>query len=316
MDRSIESVRKTLSSSISFDENDIILIVTDNSYFDIGQIFYHALQGRTKETFLICMEDGEISGQEPPHLIAELMKSVDIVLCVTKHSLTHTQARINASQNGTKVVTLPGITKEMLIKGAMTADYNHVAMLTKKITERLSYASIARIEKDGHSLTMDLNGRKGVASTGIFHNKGDCGNLPSGEAYIAPIEDRSHGTMMIDGSMVGMGKLQKPLIVTIENGKLTNIKNDDKNKLEILLENDKNATLGELGIGTNDQAILCGIILEDEKIKGTVHIAFGTNTTFGGNNKADCHLDGVILEPDLYLDDELIIQKGQFLLKE
>ena len=55
-----------------------------------------------------------------------------------------------------------------------------------------------------------------------------------------------------------------------------------------------------------------GIILEDEKLYGTVHIAFGTNASFGGVTKADCHLDGIILNPTLYLDDECIIREGEF----
>ena len=82
----------------------------------------------------------------------------------------------------------------------------------------------------------------------------------------------------------------------------------------MLLKNERNATLGELGIGTNEKAILNGIILEDEKVYGTVHIAFGTNTSFGGTNKADCHMDGIILKPTLYLDDVLVIDKGTFVL--
>ena len=68
----------------------------------------------------------------------------------------------------------------------------------------------------------------------------------------------------------------------------------------------------QLGIGTNEKAVLCGIILEDEKVYGTVHIAFGTNVSFGGTVKADCHMDGIILKPDLYLDDQLIIKAGEF----
>ena len=82
--------------------------------------------------------------------------------------------------------------------------------------------------------------------------------------------------------------------------------------LDILLKNEVNGTLCELGIGTNEAAILNGIILEDEKVYGTVHIAFGTNTSFGGVNKAECHMDGIILKPTLYLDDTLVIKEGVF----
>ena len=46
----------------------------------------------------------------------------------------------------------------------------------------------------------------------------------------------------------------------------------------------------------------------------TVHIAFGTNIGFQGTNKADCHIDGVILNPTLYLDDQLILKDGEFVI--
>ena len=121
--------------------------------------------------------------------------------------------------------------------------------------------------------------------------------------------------MIIDGSMVGIGKLNAPLRVTVKDGKLRSIEGAESERLSILLENDANATLGELGIGTNEAAILSGVILEDEKVYGTVHIAFGTNKSFGGVNKAGCHMDGIILKPTLYLDGEKVIDNGEFLVE-
>ena len=153
-----------------------------------------------------------------------------------------------------------------------------------------------------------------MPSPGVYRKPGQCGNLPSGEAYIAPLEDGADGEMIIDGSMVGIGRLGSPLRVVVKNGKLQEVTGDKSEKLDILLANERNATIGELGIGTNEAAVLNGVILEDEKVYGTVHIAFGTNTSFGGVNKADCHMDGIILEPTLYLDDEMVIDKGRFVV--
>ena len=67
-----------------------------------------------------------------------------------------------------------------------------------------------------------------------------------------------------------------------------------------------------VGIGTNYAARLIGVILEDEKAYHTVHIAFGTNIGFGGVNKAACHMDGIIKNPTLYLDDTLVLKDGEF----
>ena len=237
------------------------------------------------------------------------VKTGEEVLIITddsrKEILTHTNARIEAAKAGTRVATMPGITKEMFSRGAMTADYNEVEKLTAKVTEMLTRASRARIEKDGYVLNINISGRNGVPSPGVYREAGKCGNLPSGEAYIAPLEDGSDGEMIIDGSMVGIGKLESPLHMTISGGKLRSVTGEKSGNLDILLKNEINGTVCELGIGTNEAAILNGIILEDEKVYGTVHIAFGTNTSFGGT---------IILRPTLYLDDTKVIENGVFLI--
>lgn len=207
---------------------------------------------------------------------------------------------------------MPSITEDMFRQGAMTADYDTVMELTNRVTEMLTKASAARIEKGGHVLTLDLAGRPGIPSPGVYREKGQAGNLPSGEAYIAPLENGSNGSMVIDGSMVGIGLLESPLLVQVKDGKLQSIHGADAEKVGFLLNNERNATLCELGIGTNYAARLTGVILEDEKAYQTVHIAFGTNIGFGGTNKADCHIDGIIKNPTLYLDDVLVLKGGAF----
>ena len=291
-----------------------VLIVTDDDCIEIGRTLYDSALSLNCEALLLCMAPREVSGQEPPAPVAQAMAAADVVICPTAKSLTHTNARIQAAKAGARIATMPGITKDMFGQGAMTADYTEVKRLTMQVVELLDKANFARIEKDGHALTLDLTGRSGIPSTGVYLEKGESGNLPSGEAYIAPLENSSNGTMVVDGSMVGIGKLDEPLYVTVDNGKLTSVRGAGSEKLDVLLENERNATLCELGIGTNKEALLCGVILEDEKVWGTVHIAFGTNTSFGGTNKADCHMDGIILKPDLYLDDLLVLKNGEFVI--
>ena len=303
----IEIAQNILRDCLDAKQGEEVLIVTDDSRVDIAQALYEGAGNLGCEAMMMVMKERELNGQEPPKAVAEAMKAADIVICPTAKSLTHTNARIRAAEAGTRVATMPGITEKMFSQGAMTADYGAVERLTARITGMLTACRTARIEKDGCVLTLNLEGRKGVPSPGVYRKPGQCGNLPSGEAYIAPLEDGADGEMIIDGSMVGIGKLASPLHVVEVTG-------DKSENLDILLANERNATIGELGIGTNEAAVLNGVILEDEKVYGTVHIAFGTNTSFGGVNKADCHMDGIILEPTLYLDDEMIIDKGRFVV--
>ena len=314
MNQLVKTAEGVLSSCLAVKKGEEVLIVTDDTRKEIGEALYEAAGNLGCEKLLIVMNERELSGQEPPKAVAAAMKSADVVIAPTAQSLTHTNARIEAARAGTRVATMPGITEEMFSQGAMTADYSKMEELTAVVTEMLSKASVARIEKDGHVLTINIRGRDGVPSPGVYREPGKCGNLPSGEAYIAPLEDGSVGEMIVDGSMVGTGKLDSPLHMVISGGKLRSVTGEKSENLDVLLKNETNGTLCELGIGTNEAAVLNGIILEDEKVYGTVHIAFGTNTSFGGVNKAECHMDGIILRPTLYLDDVKVIEDGVFLV--
>ncbi len=72
--------------------------------------------------------------------------------------------------------------------------------------------------------------------------------------------------------------------------------------------------VAELGIGTNQKAILTGNILEDEKIIGTAHIAFGASAAIGGNVQVPVHLDVVSLRPEVTVDDTPIVLEGRLLV--
>jgi len=310
----VEIGRSVLKTCLNVRAHESVLVVTDDEKRTIGEAFYEAAGSLGAEALLMTMKPRAVSGQEPPAAAAAAMQAADVVICPMVTSITHTDAKLRAVKAGARVATMPGITEDMLSSGAMTADYNTVLELTEKVTRLLSEAGTARLEKDGHVLTLDLSGRSGISSSGVYRARGQGGNLPSGEAYIAPLEDNSNGTMCIDGSMVGIGLLAAPLTVTVKDGRLVSIEGPDAEKLEILLRNERNATLCELGIGTNYAARLTGVILEDEKALHTVHIAFGTNVGFGGVNQADCHMDGVIRNPTLYLDDRIIMDRGEFVI--
>ena len=196
MENLVKIAEGVLTSCLAVKPGEEILVITDDSRKEIGEAIYGAAGNLGCEKILMVMKEREVSGQEPPKAIAEAMKAADVVIAPTAQALTHTNARIDAAKAGTRVATMPGITKEMFSQGAMTADYSKVEELTAKVTEMLTNASKARIEKDGKVLTINLDGRNGVPSPGVYKEPGKCGNLPSGEAYIAPLEDGSDGELI------------------------------------------------------------------------------------------------------------------------
>ncbi|MEE8402974.1 MAG: aminopeptidase, partial [Candidatus Hydrothermarchaeaceae archaeon] len=241
--------------------------------------------------------------------VSEAMKCADVVIIPTSMSLSHTEARRKACEAGARVASMPGITEQMFGRGGLTADYEEVKRISETVADMLTGAEEIRIKtRLGCDFTASLSGRKGEADTGILTNKGAFGNLPAGEGFIAPLEGTSYGTLVFDGSFAGIGVLKRPIRITVEGGKAVEIEGD-RGKLKKMLTCDD---IGEIGIGTNPLAKLIGTVLEDEKVMGTVHVAFGDNHNFGGMIRAPIHLDGIIKSPDLWLDDTKIMETGRF----
>ncbi|MEK3746294.1 aminopeptidase [Brevibacillus sp. FSL K6-0770] len=309
----IETSKGILTNCMALKANESFLVVADEPKRELGEALWEAGKQLGAESVLIVMTEREKSGQEPPVAVAAAMKSADVVVCVTEHSLTHTKARKEAAANGTRLATMPGITADMFLEGAISADYAQVKVLTEKVTELLTAASTVRIEKAGKSLTFSIAGRNGVPSTGMYVNPGESGNLPSGEAYVAPLEGTAEGQILVDGSIAGIGKIDSPLLLTIEKGRITQAEGASAERLLQILGDQDGRLLGEFGIGTNDKARITGVVLEDEKVYGTIHVAFGSNNTFGGTIVAGVHIDLVVKDPDVYLDDTCIMKSGKLL---
>ncbi|GHH99365.1 aminopeptidase [Neobacillus kokaensis] len=307
MQKYIDVAKSVLQQNLYVRKDEQVLIVTDSELLDIAEIFQAAGTELGNETVLMEMATRSKSGEEPPRIVSEAMRSADVVFCITKHSLTHTKARKEAAKGGSRIATMPGLTLDMLEEGAITADYSEVERLTAKYCEILGNGEQVEIRKGNDKLFFTIKGRKAIPSTGVFREKGESGNLPSGESYIAPLEDSANGTITIDGSISGIGVLNEPVTLHVENGKLAAASGEKGKQLLELLGDGEGRTIAEFGIGTNKKARLTGNVLEDEKVFGTVHIAFGSNKSFGGQTEAGVHIDCVIKEPIVFIDGERIV---------
>lgn len=298
--------------------NESVLIVTDEYKKKIGYNLFKNAKQLGHESLFVEMKSRNMHGEEPPKQVAELMKMFDVVLCPTAKSLTHTNARREASALGSRIATFPGITEEIMIRG-LNADYKKIAALTIKLTDILTNTKIVRVTApNGTDITMDISGRSGHASKGLFHAKGESGNLPTGEAYLAPVEGKSNGVFVVDGSMAGIGMIKsKPIRIEVKDGLAVNIFGSAQaKKLNSILEKygEPGRNIAEFGIGTNDKAKLSGLLLEDEKVMGTIHIALGDNKSMGGNVNVPVHLDGVVKKPTVFFDGSMIMKNGKLLV--
>jgi len=305
------SLADVLKTCLDIKENEEVLILCDEKSFKQGLVLEKAARELSREVILAKFKSREISGNEPPFAIAEMIKAANVIIAPTSFSLTHTEATREAGMKGARIASMPGITLDMLKSGALFADYERINRLAVLYSEKLTKGKEITIKSNNAVLTASIEGREGYADGGILREKGRVGNLPAGEAFIAPVEESTNGKIVFDASFGRMGRLNKNLWVEIENGMA---KKTNSEELEEVFNSYENSRfLCEIGIGLNEKARITGNVLEDEKVLGTVHCAFGNNLKFGGKINAMVHLDGVIKKPTLLIDGKEIIKEGKLL---
>jgi leucyl aminopeptidase (aminopeptidase T) len=309
-----QAVRAVVRDCLGVREGEEVLVVCNPATQDLGEALRAEAAGAGADAVMTLISERESHAAEPPGPVAEAMAAADVVLAPTVQSLSHTAARKRASEAGARIATLPGVTEEMLAR-VMSADMAELRRRGAEVAARLDAAEEATITcPNGTDLRLDLRGRNAIPDAGELTERGAFGNLPCGEGFIPPAG--GHGILMIDGSLAGIGLAEEPVQLVVEAGHLTSARGGQGMAfMDLLTEHGEDGTnVAELGIGTNEKAILTGNILEDEKILGTAHVAFGASAAIGGNVQVPVHLDCVVTKPSVELDGEPLVREGELLV--
>jgi leucyl aminopeptidase (aminopeptidase T) len=313
-----EAATRLLVDSLGLSQGESCLVVCDPDREDLGNAVYKAASRITPEAGLNVIQPPGPDGWDSNTLVGleEKVQGYDVILLTTSRSLSHTDARRRAVQNGARLASMPGITEETLLRAARP-DYQEVAHRSQKLRDILSAADTVSVKTSlGTDITFSVSGIKGHADSGLYIRKGTWGNIPAGEASIGPREGTAEGRIVVDWSMSTIGRLIEPLHMDVNKGRAVDIRGRQASVLIERLKPFGSAafTVAEFGLGTNDCAQLCGLTLEDEKVLGTAHLALGNNISFGGMNSVPIHLDGVLTRPTVLLDNEPIIEQGRFII--
>jgi len=304
-----------------------ILIVCDPTTTDIGQALHDAASKRSDRVLLVVMPKGRHHGEEPPAPVVNLMRQQQVVIAPTRYSLTHTRAVRQAIKDGARVATMPGMTNEMFTSGGMSADFALIKKNIGEMTPVLRRKRIVNVKSAaGTNVTFEVNWREWkLDDNGICNRPRMLTNLPAGKIFTLPREGTMNRTIVIDGSWDST-LVDEPVVLQIEDGLVVDVKGGTaaaqirqafgeaakrlRNK-----EQENVWTVAEFGFGMNPQARLIGSVLEDEKRLGTAYFSIGDNTTLGGTAAVGIHVSGVMNSPSIWLDETVLVEEGQFLLK-
>jgi leucyl aminopeptidase (aminopeptidase T) len=305
------AVRTVVRRCLNVQPGENVVVVVDSTLQDVGEALRAEAAGAQADAVLTVMAPRSENGEEPPPPVAEALAASDVFIAPTLKSLSHTQARKRASVGGARGATLPGVTADMLAR-LMDIDFDTMRARSQAVAELLDAADEARITcPRGTDLRLDLSGRRGLVDDGDLTARGAFGNLPCGEGFISPAG--GEGTV-VARSLAGVGLGEARL--TVAGGHLAEATSAEGERLyeRLSAHGEAGTNLAELGVGTNERATLTGNVLEDEKILGTVHVAFGASAGIGGTVAVPIHLDVVVTDASLTVGDTAVLDGGRYLL--
>jgi leucyl aminopeptidase (aminopeptidase T) len=305
------AVRTVIERCLAVKLGENVLVVVDSTLQDVGEALRDEAERAQADAVLAVMEPRGEHGEEPPPTIAEALAACDVFVAPTSRSLSHTRARKRATEGGARGATMPTVTADMLAR-LMAIDFDTMRARSKAVADLLDTADQAHIGcPRGTDLTLDLTGRRGMADDGDLTAPGAFGNLPCGEGFIAPLS--ADGRVVAQSlASIGLGEGR----LTVSGGRLTEATGGAGEQLyeRLTAHGEAGTNLAELGVGTNENATLTGNVLEDEKILGTVHVAFGASAGIGGTVSVPVHLDVVVTDASLTVGDTQVLDAGRYVL--
>lgn len=302
-DKIISALRETLNIK----RKEKVLIVTDTRMWRLAKRFYAAAKRLCSNVDILKIKVTGRHGKEPTAIETAKMLGYDVLILLTYYSLTHTDARRKACKAGARIASMPGFTMRMM--KALTVNYKKMQRHSIKLWKILDAARKKKstfhvTTKSGTDLTFKIL-EKVYRDFGKIR-KGEVDNLPAGEVFFAPKD--AEGILVFDRYEK---EIRKPTILLIAGNRIIGFqKSKGGRTLKKLLNVKGGNVMAEFGIGTNQNAKLIGNTLQDEKVKGTCHIAFGNNVSIGGKNNAKVHIDIILLRPTIRIGNKVVIRNG------
>jgi 2,5-dihydroxypyridine 5,6-dioxygenase len=286
------------------------------------------------------MLGAEVVHMEVPHstdslasrTIVDAWKAADMVIPLTSRiRWLYSDAHNEALDSGTRTLM---VQEPVDILRRLFPD-EAVRRRTEAGAQLLTRAESMRIASEaGTDLSLDKTGRPGIGQHGIADVPGRWDHWPSGLVACAPVEGSVEGIFVLDRGdiILNLGRhVESPVRFTLKEGRVVEIEGGtDARLLKDLFaqaNDDKAYVVSHIGWGTEHRAqwhliatrfFEGGGGMDAESFYGNMQIAFGSNfgRFLGGENKVSFHLDLPTRNHSIWVDDELIVDRGVIVPEE
>ncbi len=253
-----------------------------------GEMFAYHLTGGSN----LDMEDEafDVQGKQLS-LDADIYPNYDIILCISTFSATAPLTE-KAKKFGFRGATLHGL-NPIILNSGLSVDYNEVSAEAEKLRLAMTKADEFEIDftvgDELFTLKLICEKQEAQKSHGLCQGEEpDVANLPAGEVYFVPHGAEGRFPMRYSDGTIGVMHVREG---RIQNASLISGSQQTIDEHNLKLRQDPvTGEIGELGFGTQELPV-SGRDIQDEKIRGTVHIATGRSDHLGGH-----------LTPDLFAE--------------
>ena len=321
-ENALAGARCIIQNWLKAKESEVIHFITDESHKKEADIFeLAAFECGVVPKISILSLDGVQSGE-----VIDKMKNTmyysDVIVGATHYSFVTTEAVEFALKKGSRFLSFPMHTND----GSCIFEREFIRMspkLAKKMGKPVAHSitdakEVVAKTKKGTNVAFSAKNRNAGIFAGSCTRKGKIASS-SFEVYVPIVETATKGRVIADGSLGYLGKISEPIELIFEAGYLVEINGgEDALRLKKYMESfgDKEIyCAAELGIGLNTKSKCEGICyIEDESTYGTFHIGFGRNIALGGRHEARGHFDIVTHSPDIFVDEVVIMENGEFIM--
>jgi 2,5-dihydroxypyridine 5,6-dioxygenase len=309
---------------------DKVLVFTDPEfpYPQYAGAAFAAAQELGAEAFVLTAPGGSDLSATLAH---QAWKAADLVVAVTNIPWLYTLAHNEALAGGTRTLMVqePAANLRRLFPDRRVTDRTYAG------ARRIASAREIRVtDEAGSDFTLRKAGRKGHAQVGFADRRGRFDHWPSGMVACAPLEDSAEGTYVIQpgDAILPVGfhgwHATAPVRLTLHDGLITNVDGG----ADAMLLNDYLGSFNEpdafrlshAGWGTEHRAQWTELGQDSEGFYGSVMVSIGRNmfdaadefSGLGGTNQSRAHCDVCCRNKSLYLDGELIVDRGKIVPAE
>lgn len=294
-----------------------VVIACDTNKMRMAEALAAAAYGVGGMPTIVTFPPTGAHGAQVPKAVVGAAARSDVLFMPTSWSMTHTDARIEAIKNGSRVCTMCEVTEDCLCAGGILSDFEENDRLGRKIGALLSQGDTIRITSaSGTDLVGRIKDRPVQYETGLFREPGQFAALPNSELNISPIEGSSDGVIVADVRVMGYGVVrQEPVTIEVQGGQVVNVTGKEAaDYLNATLKSFKDSSaynLAEFAVGLNPASRSYATNLEDLGKLGFGHNGIGSNYAIGGKVAAPCHIDVIYSDASLEIDGQLILDKGK-----